>query len=155
MSTERPHTKLLFDECVGTRIIEPLSALLDEHFSHVQVTLRHVLEFQQQGIHDEVWIPQVAEDEWIILSADAGKRGGKKKGRKLPMLCELYRITHIIMSSTLHHHSSFEKMTALFSVWPDLLDVPNAPRGSRYALRRQSAGGPVKLILVKEAESNS
>src|SRR4051812_28060551 len=97
--------------------------------------LRHVLDFQAQGVHDEVWIPQVAAEGWIIITGDRGKRGKQSKGEKLPILCRKYDITHVMFSGTLQHKSGFEKNRAIVGAWPELVKLPGEPKGSGWLLR--------------------
>src|SRR5262245_57359260 len=92
--------------------------------------LRHVLEFQSQGVFDEVWVPQIAAEGWIIITADRGKRGRQGKGEKLPLLCRRFAITHVMLSAAIHRKNGFEKTRAILAAWPDIAKLPGEPRGS-------------------------
>lgn len=106
--------------------------------------LRHILEFQQQGVWDEQWIPRVASEGWILITADRGKKGSKK-GEKLPRLCVRHRITHVVLSAGIHRRKSFEKVLAILSVWYELLQLRDVPPGSRYQLE-PTGRGQAKLV---------
>lgn len=134
--------RLLFDECVGKPTMLAIAELLVAEPE--KPDLQHVLDFQSQGVRDEVWVPKAATEGRIIITADRGKRGG---GAKLPLLCRRYGITHVMLSATLHHRKGFEKAAAILTVWPELAKLPNVPKGSGYSLRLTSAGGP-HLVLV-------
>jgi len=130
--------KLLFDECVGKAVLPKIAELLA--ISEKQPDLAHVLQFQEQGVHDKEWIPLIAEEGWIVVTADRGKRGKKSKGEKLPLVCRQFGVTHVMLSSSIHHKSNFDKIRILLEVWPEIMDLVKAPRGSGYLLRLTTAG---------------
>lgn len=47
-------------------------------------TLKHIVEFQREGVTDQIWIPRIALEGWIIITPDRGK---SNRGGKLPRLC--------------------------------------------------------------------
>jgi hypothetical protein len=53
----------------------------------------HILDLQKQGRWDEKWIPRIAKQGWIVVTSDRGKKGGKKKGAKLPLVCKMNNVT--------------------------------------------------------------
>lgn len=130
--------KLLFDECVGRAVLPKITEFLG--ISENPPELSHVLQFQEQGVHDEDWIPQIAEERWIVVTADRGRRGKQSKGEKLPLVCRQFGVTHVMLSSSIHHKSNFDKIRILLEVWPGIIDLVNAPRGSGYLLRLTTAG---------------
>lgn len=136
--------KLLFDECVGKPHVDGIARLAQMDLSDERPEVRHILEFQQQGVWDEQWIPRVASEGWILITADRGKKG-PKKGEKLPRLCVRHRITHVVLSTGMHRRKSFEKMLAILSVWYVLLKLRDAPPGSRYQLE-PTFRGQAKLV---------
>ena len=113
--------------------------------------LKHIYDFQMSSTRDEVWVPKLANEGWIVVTADGGK-GGKGKGEKLPKLCHLNKITHIILSSTLHHKPVFEKTRCLIAVWNDIVRLPEEPPGSRFSLRATMSGSSVQLVKIELAE---
>jgi hypothetical protein len=132
--------KFLFDECVS----KPAMDKWNEYFrgTFYRVEGKHVYDFQFSGIHDEVWIPSIAADGYIIITADGG-RNGRKKGEKLPRLCVQFGITHVVMTPSIHHKRVIEKTSILISVIADLVKLPLAPKGSRFSLRLSNSGAPV------------
>ena len=40
------------------------------------VALGHVRSLYGEGVWDEVWVPKIAKEGWIVISADRGKKGG-------------------------------------------------------------------------------
>lgn len=87
---QRP--KLLLDENIGRPLTESIASVLEWHESEPEVW--HLLQFEKAGTPDPEWLKRAADDDWVILSADRGKRYG---GGKLPLLCLEYRITHILI----------------------------------------------------------
>lgn len=104
------------------------------------VTLKHIYDYQMNGMYDEIWVPQIAKEGWIVVTADRGKKGGLKKGEKLPRLCLMYSVTHVIMSSTIHHQKVFNKVRSFVAVWDEIVRIANEPRGGRYLLQMNSRG---------------
>jgi len=104
--------------------------------------LEHKLNFHGHGpgIWDEQWIPQAAPEDWIIISTDRGKKGGKKKGEKLPRLCVTFGITHVLIGGGLMKQKQFDKVLAILSVWYALLETANAIRGTCYILEPSPSG---------------
>lgn len=130
MTTE---LRLLFDECVGTPTLGLLKSVLAT--APEKPCLRHILEFQSQGVHDEVWLPRISKDGWIIVTADRGRQGRTGKGEKLPVLCRQYDVTHVMLSKTIHHWNSFQKFRCIMAVWTDIARLASAPKGSAHLLR--------------------
>jgi hypothetical protein len=121
--------KLLFDENFGRPLLEALKTLVA--FSRERPEVRHILELQRAGAKDSEWVPLLATDGWIVLTCDRGKSAGPK----LPQLCRVYGITHVLISGALHNSPQFEKARAVLAVWPELLALADEPKGERYSLR--------------------
>lgn len=130
--------RLMFDECVGKPVVDALPGLLQ--FSDHEFELSHVLEKQQQGVWDETWIPQLATEGWIVITGDRGRRGGKKKGEKFPIVCQQNGITHVMLGPSLHSQSNFTKAQAIVQVWNHIAQLPDAPPGSAYLLSMNDSG---------------
>jgi hypothetical protein len=101
-------------------------------------TIDHLTKYFVPGAKDPVWIPQVQNGNWIILSQDRGKRGKDK----LPNICVLYKITHIILSKSVAHMKQHQKANAIISVWEQIKKCNGAPKGTRFRLRLNHAGRP-------------
>jgi len=125
--------RILFDECVGKPVLDairPVLRLRTETFE-----MEHVLNFQEQGVADEDWLPKYAGEGWIIITADRGM-GGLSKGEKLTIVCRKLAMTHITLSSKVHHKNNFDKTVAILSVWNDIINrVIHAEGGTRFSLR--------------------
>lgn len=130
-------TKFLFDENTGAPFVEALRRMvvLDKRHS---VDIEHTNALFGRGAKDPEWIPKVVSGEWIVISEDRGKNS--HRGDKLPVICMEHKVTHVlVLPSLLRNGGQFEKMRALLAVWPALLDLRNARRGSRYKLRYASS----------------
>ena len=121
--------KLMFDENVGRELIHALAELAQFHDPPPQVS--HIIDFVgQEGEEDDIWIPRLAGEGWLLVSADQGHSGGPK----FPRLCRTWKITQIVIKGKLHHAKQFEKARAVLAVWPDLLEAANSPPGTEFAL---------------------
>jgi len=125
---ERP--QLLLDENIGKPIADALANLLAFHESAPQVL--HLLDYiGRHGERDDVWIPKLAREDWLLISTDQGRRGGPK----LPRICRQLGVRHVLLVGRLHHAKQFEKARAILVVWPELLAAMDEPRGTRFKLR--------------------
>ena len=126
-----------------------------EYFSgtYYRLDAKHIYDFQMVGIRDEVWIPQVASEERVIITADAGK-GGFKNGEKLPTLCVRFGITHVVLTPAIHHRRVIDKTSVLITVIADLLKLRLEPKGSRFSLRMNNSGTPM-LVKISSPSNTS
>jgi hypothetical protein len=130
--------KLLFDECVGHPLVTQLANLIgvDEQ----EVELSHVLWKGFGGENDDVWIPKIASEGWVIITGDEGKQSKRAKGEKLPIVCSAYRVTYVSFSRAVVHFNTFEKTRTILNHWKELLVLKDAPRGSGYQIRLNNSG---------------
>jgi hypothetical protein len=110
--------------------------------------VRHVLDYYSQGTPDSVWIPELAKEDWTIISADRARRAG---GPKLPLLCRQFGVTHILLSGKIHCQPQFQKIVSVATVWDDIVATRDAPRGTQFILRLSSSKNPRPILLSKEA----
>ena len=133
--------KLLLDECLGKPLIEDVERLLS--WDVPKPNIKHLLDFFNEGTCDSVWIPQVAKEGWVILTADRAK---KSRHAKLPDICKHYKITHILMSSSVLNLKQNQKANAIVGVWEQIKLCADAPSGTRFYFRLTSAKTPtIKL----------
>lgn len=150
--------RLFFDECIGRTIIEDIQPFLGH--SPFEFELAHIFDHYTKGEWDENWLPGLEKD-WIVITADRGKRGGLKKGRKLPAVCRALGITHIMLGPSVSQKSSFDKMNAIIGVWAQLPTVQAAPSGSPWLLTLGPSGHPLlrpkptKTAPPKKGKQNS
>jgi hypothetical protein len=130
--------KLIIDECLSEPVVESLRPFLVK--AGVSFDLQSVVKYQREGVADKVWIPKIAADGgWVVISSDRGKRNKSEKvDEKLPYLCRLHRVTHVLLSGTIHNEKAFAKGQALVAVWQQLLEAGDVKRGTRFKLRRRS-----------------
>ncbi|NQT37489.1 MAG: hypothetical protein HQ581_08375 [Planctomycetes bacterium] len=135
MTNEQP--KYLFDECaLSACAVATLAQLLEFASPDSSATVQHKLKFHDhgEGIWDEVWIPEAAKEGWIVISADRGKKGGRKKGEKLPRVCRDFQVTHVLMSGGMMKRKQFDKILSILSVWYPLLDTAKEPGGTQFMM---------------------
>ena len=138
--------RLLFDECLGPPMLEPIRSLawLDPR----DIEIEHVLSFQQPGVHDDKWIPGIAEEGWLVITSDRGGRGNSQsKGRKLTRVCFLYRISYVVLAPQVHDLTAVPKSEAVASVFSQLVTAAQYPRGSRFAMVRRPSGATAVLHM--------
>ncbi len=138
--------KLLLDECIGKQIASALRAFLAP--TEESAVIKHLLELHKPGTLDDVWLPEAAKDGWIILTGDRGKRASK--GSKLPRLCRLLGITHVMLSASIHRMTTLDKQRMIISAWHDLRKLADAPRGSGYQLQKAGLGSRLKPVYVPD-----
>jgi PIN like domain len=131
--------KILFDECVSDVAMNEIARVVS--LSSAGCEFRHIKDYLMQGIHDDVWVPEIAREKcWIVLSGDRGKQSKTSKsknfkGEKLRTVCKKYEVTLVELSQKIHHLPTREKIAAILNAWPALVEVTNAPLGSRHLLR--------------------
>lgn len=138
--------RLLFDDCLSKHAVQALKTLTDFSDGAVQVT--HLVDLSLSGELDDDWIPRIATEGWIVVTTD---RGRKNRGGKLPLICRRCNVTHVMLSAAIHKRNTFEKLRAIFDVWPSLLTASAGTRGAGYLLQATGAHG-VKLICIHEPE---
>ena len=129
--------KLLLDECLGRPIVADMNKMLS--WDIPAPTIHHLTNYFIHGTKDPDWIPKVKDQGWIILTQDKGKKGR----HKLPTICAHYKITHIIMSSSVSQLKQHQKANAIIGVWDKIKGCAIAPKGTRFRLRLNQAGNPV------------
>jgi hypothetical protein len=128
-------------------VVEALRPFLEK--SGVVFQSKGVVSFQRAGVKDKEWIPKIAaEGGWVVLSADRGRRNrtGELPHEKLPFLCRLHRVTHVLLSGTIQGSSVFVKGQAVVAVWKDLVRTAKAPAGTRFKLTKRSGG--IGYVLI-------
>jgi hypothetical protein len=124
--------KILFDECIGRPHIQHLAnfvAISDEATAEI----KHVLDFQPQGVWDETWIPRIKDEGWVVITQDKSRFSGGK-GTPLSRVCLANGITHVIFSRRIGERRSFNKMMTVLNVWYEIIAIAQQPRGQRYVL---------------------
>jgi hypothetical protein len=136
--------KLFFDNCIGPPISKSIGGVLCYHSLNPKV--KHLKDFFDESIKDDEWIPQIAKDSWIIITADRAKKYG---GPKLPAICKKFNVTHILISGKLHNAPQFEKARAIISLFPRIIYYASkGPPGSRFSMRY--TGSDKSLTLQKK-----
>jgi hypothetical protein len=123
--------RLLFDDCLSKHAVEALKGLAA--FSQGSTEFGHLVDFNLGGEIDDDWIPKIASEGWTVVTTDRGKK--PSRGGKLPLLCQLHDVTHVMLSGTIHKRNTFEKIRAMFDVWPQLLRTQQEARGCGYLIR--------------------
>jgi hypothetical protein len=136
--------RFLFDECIGRPVMTHLHQLVS-----TTAVFFHICDYFHDGIKDPVWVPRLQkEGGWVVITTDGGKNS--KRREKLPDLCRAYRVSHLVMSKTLHTQSSFQKAAALAQMWPSIELLHDEPKGTRWNLKYKTGkGGTLILKLDK------
>lgn len=107
-----------------------------------QPLLKHIFQISGEGEEDDEWTKKLDEGDCIVISGDQGH-----DNPRLPEILKQKKVTHIILSSNVHHSTKFERARAIICVWPQILKAFNAPLGSRYQLQQTSKKDGYTLIL--------
>lgn len=117
-------TRLLFDDCLSKHAVNALKTLAE--FTSGSVEFAHLVDFNLSGKTDDEWVPEIADQGWIVVTTDRGKK--PSRGGKLPFLCQRYGVTYVMLSAAIHKRNTFDKIRAMFDVWPQLAAlVPSNP----------------------------
>jgi hypothetical protein len=144
--------KLLFDECIGKPYIDALKIFGGNNRHPPFAEIFHLFDKFKPGEDDAVWIPQLANEEFILISADRAKRGRRKKSSNLPRLCAKYGLRHILLGGSLSQQKMFDKVLAVLSVWHEILAVGDSAAGTRYNLEHKTRG--CATLVKKPAPEN-
>ncbi|HEX8916284.1 MAG TPA: hypothetical protein VF796_28295 [Humisphaera sp.] len=126
--------KLIFDECLSQLMMADLRKFLER--SGCELTLQAVVDYQRAGVLDRDWVPRVAaEGQWIVISTDKGRSGNEPFEERLPFLCRLHRVTHVLLSPKVHKLKGFAKGQAIVDVWPEFATVRDATPGTRFVIQ--------------------
>lgn len=99
-----------------------------------------------KGADDTIWIPQAAKDGWAVVTADRGKHSRVRS--KLPLLCEAYEVTHVLIAAGLEKRRMEFKALAFANHIHEIIDAANGPKGARYSLQLTGESS-TKMILVR------
>jgi hypothetical protein len=113
------------------------------------VVVEHAVRKGFGGMNDEDWIPLIANEGWVIITADSGKQTRQAKGKKLPAVCKEWRVTYAACSPAIVHFNSFEKYRLMLGLWDSLIALKDSPRGTGYSIRLIS--GRPALVLKHDA----
>jgi hypothetical protein len=129
--------RLLFDDCLSKNAVRALADIAQ--FSRGAVEVSHLANLDSEGDLDDDWIPRLTGAGYLLVTTDRGKK--KSRGGKLPILCQRNGMRHVMMSAAVHNLNQFDKLRALFVVWPHLVDASAADAGAGFVLRKKQASG--------------
>ena len=136
--------RYLFDECIGKPVMQKLKLLVSEN-----IEFQHIVDKFASGEKDEDWIPKLGtEGGWVVITSDAGKHS--RRGHKLPDLCSEYKVTHIILSNSLHQRTNLDKIKWLGAAWQYIEVLHDKPPGSRFHMRLKSGKGKMSFTILVE-----
>lgn len=73
------------------------------------------------GVNDAEWVPQAADAAFdLVITTDQGR---KKRGDKLPELCEKYCLTHVLVTAPVKARGIKFITMALLGVWTNLIEA--------------------------------
>lgn len=133
MNPDQP-VKLLLDECLGRPIVADMNQMLS--WDRPAPTIHHLTKYFLPGTKDEDWIPRIKNEGWVVLTQDKGRKGR----HKLPKICALYKITHIVLSKAVAHQKQYQKANTIIGAWEQIKECANATAGTRFRLKLTHAG---------------
>lgn len=141
MNQNQP-VKLLLDECLGRPLVLDINKMLS--WDTPPPIIHHLTNYFKPGELDPDWIPKIANEEWIILTGDRGKKGKDK----LPSICLAYKVTHILMGSSVMKMKQYQKANAIISIWEKIKECADAPKGSRFIMCSINGRTILKQVIL-------
>lgn len=137
--------KIFFDACVSPKFARDLVPFLERAGIHFEECIHHHDRYAE-GTTDSEWLKELDDGEWLVVTADAGKRCG---GDKLPKICNALGITHIVFSSYIHNMKMTEKWKAFSAVAHNIPLLHQLPKGSQVKLMIEKRKGGVEDYCLK------
>jgi hypothetical protein len=139
--------KLLLDECLGRPLVADINQMLS--WDTPKPTIHHLTNYFVPGTLDPDWIPKIAQEGWMVMTADRGKNGK----HKLPAICATYQITHILMGPSVGQLKQYQKANAIISIWDKIKECQNAPKGSRFLMSWVNGRASLKRMILPPTAS--
>jgi len=146
------HLRLLLDECVSSpRVLETIRAILAIDPEDHPPQLVFLEDFMGRvGYKDREWIPAARSEGFdIVLTGDKG-RG--KRGDKLPEICAVHGLRHLIIRERIIHRGFRFLLHAIIGAWPHIVEAC-AEDGLRYQLQLLTVRGKHEVGTVRVALS--
>lgn len=110
----------------------------------------HKLERFPNNTADDIWVPKLTEENWVVVSADLSHKGYPK----LHLACRDCNKHLIEMNPGLSIGGTFEWIRAILHIWPDLLEISKSNPAQRHRLSYASAAkSHFKLESVEWSKS--
>lgn len=130
--------RVLIDECVSRRVLDAVNGILAMGRQE-QVQFIYLTDFVGScGAKDIEWVPKARAAGYMVVSADMGRR---KRGDKLPELCDLYGVKHVLISPKLKQKGQMAIAMALFACWQGIGIAWGEANSSRFQLQLVSILG--------------
>ncbi len=137
--------KLFFDECVSSpRLINALKEFYTDSDGNCEAEFVRLQERFISGERDDVWLQEIKNDGWIVITKDQGKMGGPK----LPAICAQLGVTYVAMLGNLDHAGVEAWKQAFVDVWQALKLAPDLPRGTKIKMRYATLNPPKAALYV-------
>jgi hypothetical protein len=134
----KPAAKFLFDECVSRSLMNRLATFLAE--TECSCEFAYLMDRFPAGSKDEDWLPRIAAEDWVVITADRGKQTKGGADKRLPAICMRLEITHVIIGAGLHQLPINPKLRAFVGIWDSILRAVESPRGSRISIFNNAQG---------------
>lgn len=79
---------------------------------------------------DDIWVPKLIEEDWVVLSADMSKRAYPK----LHHVCRDHNIPLIEFAGALGQAGTFEWIRAILHLWPNMLGMAIDKKAERLRI---------------------
>ncbi len=139
--------KLLFDANVSQHAVKLLIDLLS--VCREEGELRHLVEDFPLSTPDSGFIRTYAEQGYLIVTGNSGKQSGQKD--QLLKICMAEGATHVLFTGRLQQRRTFDKMRAVITAWPEIVEAANAPAGSRCKLQQRGKSFSLQSFSLKAA----
>lgn len=128
----------MFDECLSKPSTTELMDQVGGGYTYGHIS----------GEKDRDWIRRIAaQGRWIVITSDCGKQSPHRD--RLPRICAEHKVTHILLSQTIHRLPMEAKQRALLQKWEEIVELGKAPPGSRFRLRYVSVKGSGSQVRLQ------
>lgn len=109
--------RVLFDNTFGPPMTEWLAKTVQQWHKGPPVQLLHKRARFPGDTPDDIWIPQLEGEDWIVVSSDMSRHGHPK----LNQVCRDCKKSLFEFSGALSSAGTFEWIRALMHLWPIML----------------------------------
>lgn len=131
MAKGNRRVKLLFDETIGEPIARAAIDFLNWDKS-CEIDAQFMRSFMGEGTGDSEWVPRAAAERRFVITGDRGK---SSRSAPLDLLLPYLGVSGVFMTGALHESKQFQRMRAVITLWPHIVEAAAGRPATRYRMR--------------------